>query len=84
MQHRHSLQHAFLTYNPARGVDMTHPNSRICLKNVLFETIASITKSFLQQGYTIVSKSVSKSTSQYLTNAMSFDTILVYATNPLH
>ena len=57
-------------------------NRKYVSKRNLFETNDSIIKTFLCHGYRLVSKLISKSTSQYLTNAMSFDTILLYAPTP--
>jgi hypothetical protein len=48
----------------------------------LFDTPDSFLNFPQQQGYRLVSKSVSKSKFQNLANAMRFDTIVTYATAP--
>jgi hypothetical protein len=51
-------------------------------KRFLFDTHPSFLPFHEQEGYRVVSKPVSLSKFQNLTYAMSFDTILIYATDP--
>jgi hypothetical protein len=67
-------QRYFIAYNPIPVA---------CLKKGgLFATLLFCFYFPGQQGYSVVSKHISKSKYQYLADTMSFDTILIYATTP--
>jgi hypothetical protein len=56
--------------------------SRVISERTLFETHPSLLLFSEQEGYRLVSKPISKLKFQNLAIAMSFDTILLYATAP--